>query len=306
MPRGVPNAGYRKTTQYLNRLAQGGAFPRVPGVTSYMPVAQQTKEVNLPTVLETDDEIAARINERFEIIGEMTQAACDGNNRAMIVSGPAGLGKSFTVEQILSQWDPNGHLHHICKGYVRPTGLYRMLYENRNEGDVLVFDDADSIFYDDVSLNFLKAVCDSSEKREVSYKADYDLGVDENTGEAIPHRFQFDGAVIFITNLDFDALIARGHKLAPHLEALVSRAYYIDTTMKTERDCLIRIKEVIKAGMLNFLAKTEAIEVEDFLCNNVGILRELSLRTVLKIAKIRKQGSPRWAALAKITTCKNM
>ena len=44
---------------------------------------------------ETDDEIYSRLGERFEILDQMTKAVKDGQIRAMIVSGPPGVGKSF-------------------------------------------------------------------------------------------------------------------------------------------------------------------------------------------------------------------
>jgi hypothetical protein len=61
----------------------------------------------------------------------------------------AGLGKSFTVEAVKEHGDKINAVH--IKGYVRPTGLYKTLYENRFKNSVIVFDDTDSIFSDDVS-----------------------------------------------------------------------------------------------------------------------------------------------------------
>ena len=135
------------------------------------------------------------------------------------------------------------------KGYVRATGLVKLLYQYRNAGQVIVFDDADAIFFDDVSLNLLKAVCDTTETRRVSWLSEGSL-VDEETAVRIPRNFEFKGTIIFISNYDFDAMIDRGHKLAPHLAALVSRAHYIDLAMKSRRDYLVRIRQVIEEGLL--------------------------------------------------------
>ena len=52
---------------------------------------------------ETDAEIYARLGERFEILDEMTKAVKKGDVRAMIVSGPPGVGKSFGVEKVLQK-----------------------------------------------------------------------------------------------------------------------------------------------------------------------------------------------------------
>lgn len=252
--------------------------------------------------VETDAEIDARIAERFEILDVMAEACTLGNSRALIVSGPAGLGKSFTIEKRLADWDPNEVNHTIVKGYVRATGLVKLLYQYREAGQVIVFDDADSIFFDDVSLNLLKAVCDTTERRRVSWLSEGKL-VDDETAELIPRSFDFNGTIIFISNYDFDAMIDRGHKLAPHLAALVSRAHYVDLAMKSRRDYLVRIRQVIRAGMLGDLGVRERAEVIAFIERHHESLRELSLRMAIKIGALRKQGG-NWEKVARITCCR--
>ena len=285
MPRGVPKSGFRArhSTNAAERLAN--------------------VKVNLPVSNETDEQIAARLAERFEILDVLAEACTLGNARALLVTGPAGLGKSYIIEQRLSDWDPNELNHTIVKGYVRPTGLVKLLFQYREEGQVIVFDDADSIFFDDVSLNLLKSVCDTTEKRRVSWLSEGTL-IDEETAVRIPRSFDFNGTIIFISNYDFDAMIDRGHKLAPHLQALVSRAHYIDLAMKTRRDYLVRIKQVIKQGLLKELTESQRNDVITFINENHERLRELSLRMALKIGSLRKQGG-NWQRIANITCCKN-
>ena len=258
-----------------------------------------------PVVVETDDEIEARLTDRFEILGEMTDLAIAGDVRAMVVSGPAGLGKSFTVETKLEAFDPSALDHTIVKGYVRAPGLYKLLYAHRNRGQVLVFDDADAIFFDDTALNLLKAACDTTERRVISYITENGL-VDEETAERLPKSFQFDGTVIFITNLDMDAMVERGHKLAPHLTAIISRTHYIDLSMKTTRDYLIRIRQVVKQGLLKNVGLDEAgqADVLRFIEANHSKLRELSLRMALKLGAIRRKGG-NWERMARVTCVRN-
>ena len=258
--------------------------------------------LKLASERETETEIDARISERFEILDTLTEACVVGNARALIVSGPAGLGKSFTVEKRLSQWDPEGNNHIIVKGYVRATGLVKLLYHYRHDNNVIVFDDADAIFFDDVSLNLLKAVCDTTERRSVSWMSEGKL-VDDESAELVPRTFDFDGTIIFISNYDFDAMIERGHKLAPHLQAMVSRSHYIDLQMKTRRDYLVRIKQVIAQGMLSDLTELQKAQVMRFIDRNSDTLRELSLRIALKLASLCKQ-SDNWERLARVTCCK--
>lgn len=251
---------------------------------------------------ESDDEIDARIAERFEILDIMAEACTLGNSRALIVSGPAGLGKSYTIEKRLAEWDPSEMNHTIVKGYVRATGLVKLLYQYRDHGQVIVFDDADSIFFDDVSLNLLKAVCDTTERRRVSWLSEGKL-IDEETAELIPRNFDFNGTIIFISNYDFDAMIDKGHKLAPHLAALVSRAHYVDLAMKTRRDYLVRIRQVIRQGLLGDLSFQQRSEVITFIERHHDSLRELSLRMAIKLGALCKQGG-NWEKVARITCCR--
>ena len=284
MPRGTPKAGFRKTKNSAEKVSAIKV--------EYSAVSN-----------ETDAEIEQRLAERFDILDTLAEACTVGNARSLIVSGPAGLGKSYTVEERLKKFDPNEINHTIAKGYVRATGLVKLLYQYRHPGMVIVFDDADAIFFDDVSLNLLKAVCDTTERRRVSWLSESKL-IDDESAELIPRTFDFEGSIIFISNYDFDAMIERGHKLAPHLQAMISRSHYIDLSMKTRRDYLIRIRQVIKQGLLDFLNAHERKEVIDFLNKNSDRLRELSLRMALKIGSLRKQ-SDNWQRIATVTCCKN-
>ena len=296
MPRGVPASGIRMTKK---RVASG-----VFNENGMVQIHQ--KEPVVEAIKETEFQIEARLRDRFGILGELTEAALNGDARAVIVSGPAGLGKSFTVEEKLRHWDPEQLDHTIVKGYVKPTGLLRLLYRYREEGQVIVFDDADTVFFDDTCLNLLKAVCDTTDIRRVSYLAEVNM-VDDDTGEQIPRHFAFNGTIIFITNLDMDSMIERGHKLAPHLSALVSRSHYIDLSMKTKRDYLVRIKQVVKDGMLRMhgLDESEEAEVMSFINENQDRLRELSLRIAVKISNLVKTGKGDWKRIANVTCCRN-
>jgi len=255
---------------------------------------------------ETDAQIDKKLKDRFAILEAMTEAAIDGDVKSLIISGPAGLGKSHTVEEALEASDPSQENHTLIRGYVKATGLYQTLWNYRHKGQMIVFDDSDSIFMDDTTLAMLKAVCDSTERRRVSYLADYNM-VDDDSN-VIPRQFQFDGTIVFITNLDFDAIIDKGNKLAPHLAAMVSRSHYIDLAMKTRRDYFIRIKQVVKQGLLSKkgLTKAEERKVMKFIENNQDNLREMSLRIALKLSDLIKRAPRQFETMAKVTVCKGL
>ena len=255
---------------------------------------------------ETDEQIVERLRERFQILNDMTVAVKSGDVRAMIVSGPPGVGKSFGVEEVLSKdglFDVLGERkprYEIVKGAMSALGLYAKLYEFSDSKNVIVFDDCDSILMEDLSLNILKGALDSSKKRTIAWNTDSRL----LRSEGIPDKFEFKGACIFITNIKFEHV--RSKKLRDHLDALESRCHYIDLQMDTTREKILRIKQIVNDGMLDTydfnepeVAKDEIVE---FVVTNADKLRELSLRMVLKLADLRKSFPSSWKAMAK-TTC---
>ena len=259
---------------------------------------------------ETDEQIMERLGQRFEILEDMTRAVKKGDVRAMIVSGPPGVGKSFGVEKVLSKHDVFADVaddkklkkYEIVKGAMSAIGLYSKLYEFSDKKSILVFDDCDSVLLDDLSLNILKAALDSSKKRTIHWNTDSRL----LRSEGVPNSFEFKGGAIFITNIKFDNV--RSKKLRDHLEALESRCHYLDLTIDTEREKLLRIRQVVRdAGMLDDyeLSDTAKAEVVDFIADNAKRMRELSLRMVLKVADIRRSMPSNWRAVVEVTCMRN-
>jgi len=251
---------------------------------------------------ETTKQAMDRIAERFRILDEMTDAVANGVVRGLIVSGPPGVGKSFGVETILKEYDAMAKIGgqvktEIVKGSMTPIGLYQTLFNNSNEGDILVFDDCDSVLFDEVCLNMLKAVLDSGKKRTISWKAESSA----LRREGIPDRFDFKGGVIFITNVNFENV--RSKKIQDHLAALMSRCHYIDLGMDSIDDKFIRINQIIRDGMLKEYGFSKEFEKEivDFMHENAQRLREISLRMVLKIADLAKMNFDNWKGLARST-----
>jgi hypothetical protein len=278
------------------------------GTTASFDLAHPKSDSTLNGV--TDAEIMERLRERFTILDDMTRAVKKGDVRAMIVTGPPGVGKSFGVEKVLSKHDvfadvaQNEKLkkYEVVKGAMSAIGLYSKLYEYSDKKSILVFDDCDSVLLDDLSLNILKAALDSSKKRIIHWNTDSRL----LRSEGVPNSFEFKGGAIFITNIKFDNV--RSKKLRDHLEALESRCHYLDLTIDTQREKLLRIKQVIRdAGMLDAYELEDAAkqEVVEFINANAERMRELSLRMVLKVADIRVSMPERWQAVVEVTCMRN-
>jgi hypothetical protein len=189
----------------------------------------------------------------------------------------------------------------VIKGAMTPIGLYCTLYKNSDPRNVLVFDDCDSILLDDVALNILKAALDSGKKRRIHWNADSSM----LRREGVPDQFDFKGSVIFITNLKFDHL--KSKKLQDHLEALQSRCHFLDLTLDTTRDKILRIRQIFRKGDLfqdyDFTPE-QGEQIVQFMQDNHAKLREISLRMALKLADLTKIGD-NWQALAESTCMKH-
>ena len=303
---------------------EGGRNPykkirvKVPGITAYRVVSHideapvgenslvQLKIADTAVAHITDEELIEKTRARFQVLTDMTKAVKAGDVRAMIVTGPPGVGKSFGVEEVLTKDDLFNTLgerkprYEIVKGAMSAIGLYAKLYEFSDAKNIIVFDDCDSVLLDDLSLNILKAALDSSKKRTISWNTDSRL----LRSEGIPDRFEFKAGAIFITNIKFENV--RSKKLQDHLAALESRCHYIDLQMDTDREKVLRIKQIVQDGMLDEyeLSDVAKIDVVDFVTNNRSKLRELSLRTVLKVAQLRKAFADNWEAMAEVTVMK--
>jgi DNA-binding NarL/FixJ family response regulator len=165
-----------------------------------------------------------------------------------------------------------------------------------------VFDDCDSVLLDDTALNLLKGALDSGKKRKISWLGDSHM----LRREGVPNSFNFDGSIIFITNLKFDQM--KSQKLRDHLDALQSRCHYLDLTLDTMRDKILRIKQIAADGALFEAYDFDQIaqdEIINFLSDNKNNMREMSLRMAIKIADLRKSFPLRWKEMARVTCMKH-
>ena len=301
-------------------VANDGTFPGMPEqirirvdsiedieITGARSVSKQDKVVEFKKPEETDEQVMDRIEKRFAILDDMTKAAIAGDIRAMIVVGPPGVGKSYGVEYQLEKAGMFDQIsgkkikYQVIKGAMTPIGLYCTLYKNSDPRNVLVFDDCDSVFQDDVALNILKAALDSGKKRRICWNSDSSM----LRREGVPDAFEFKGSAIFITNLKFDHL--KSKKLQDHLEALQSRCHFLDLTLDTTRDKILRIRQIFRKGDLfqdYDLTPEQGEEIVQFMQDNHAKLREISLRMALKLADLTKIGD-NWQALAESTCMKH-
>ena len=273
-----------------NRISRGVyGFP-APNAT---PSTKKTEE--------SDEEMANRISDRYESMEVLINSVAGNVVNSLIVAGAPGLGKSYTVDKVLDQTS-NSYVFH--RGYMRATHLFRLLYENREKKQTIVIDDCDSIFSDETALNLLKAALELKPVRKIGWGSEREIVTEDK--ETIPRYFDYEGSIIFLTNLAFYDLIDSGSKYAPHLSAIESRSLVLDLGIKTKREYLTRIRQTVASGMLSLKGfnSQEESDIMQFVEQNVDRLRELSLRTVEKIAALYEANPENWEKLARTVCCR--
>jgi hypothetical protein len=248
----------------------------------------------------SDAEVLADISSRFDMMAKLTVACTKGDIPAMVVPGAPGVGKSYTVTRALDAAE--------CK-YVRVTGgisaveLYALAYHHRAKGNVVVLDDSDSILRDEQGINIIKALTDSSTRRTISWrKQNKSL-----ESEEIPDVYVFQGSIIFISNLDFQAIVDDGKSAAAvHIAALMSRSLYLETGVHDRRSLDLWIRHIATAGRMievEGLKAEQGAEILDWMRQEREHLREYSLRTLHHLCTLVKIDSD-WKAAAKLTLCR--
>ena len=287
-----------------SRKARGGAAPSrrvaktpndIPKIAPIPPAAQTT---------ESDEERSKRISTRFSTLDRMATRLVENKIPALIVSGPPGLGKSYTLETKADQLEGSDKPVTIISGSISAPGLLIALYEHR-EGGTVVLDDCDDVFRDETTLNLLKAVLDSSAKRVVSYRKMAKWMEDLD----IPQTFEFKGSVAFCTNIDFETEIARGNRMATHFKALLDRSSYLTLTLRSKEDYLTRIRQVaVEEKLLETmgLENEQAEQVMEWVVNNADRCFSLSLRLVMQVAQCIQAEPETWREDAEATQLRTL
>jgi len=234
------------------------------------------------------------INARFNFVEKLVSMVATGVQPSAVVTGSGGLGKTYTVTKTLESAGytdvsdlaafevgttiRKSKSYTTVKGYSTAKGLYRTLFENN--GSVIVFDDCDAVLKDPVALNLLKGALDSYGKRIISWNADM-------KDEDLPRSFNFEGRVIFISNLGQDKID----------QAIRSRSMMIDLSMTTDQK-IDRMAFIAASDEFlpeyDSVIKTDALSLIRELKDDVA---EISLRTLISVSKIRASNKD-WKDLA--------
>lgn len=266
-------------------------------------IEMEGMEVSPLATVESVEEMKQRINKRFTVMNMMTKGIISGNIRSLIISGAAGIGKTYSLDKALKQAHGFGEIvYKSINGKISGIGLYEQLWNNREANSVLLIDDVD-VFSDMDMLNLLKAALDTGETRKVCWSTASAYLDDKN----IDKEFEFEGTIVFITNVDIDKELERGSKLAPHLHALVSRSVYLDLGVHSNEEIMVRVEDVIlNTNMMQKrgLSDAQTSMALNWMKANVTKLRNVSLRTALYLADFVATDANGWEEIAEVTLLK--
>lgn len=266
-------------------------------------IEMEGMEVSPLATVESVEEMKQRINKRFTVMNMMTKGIISGNIRSLIISGAAGIGKTYSLDKALKTANEYGEIvYKSINGKISGIGLYEQLWNNRDANSVLLIDDVD-VFSDMDMLNLLKAALDTGETRKVCWSTASAYLDDKN----IDKEFEFEGTIVFITNVDIDKELERGSKLAPHLHALVSRSVYLDLGVHSNEEIMVRVEDVIlNTNMMQKrgLSDAQTSMALNWMKANVTKLRNVSLRTALYLADFVATDANGWEEIAEVTLLK--
>jgi hypothetical protein len=302
------NSSFDKGVDYLKAVILGGLSKKAknhnitavdivdasaPHVTTDLADAASPNGVPFVPRRTLGDEFS--INERFTIMTDYVEMVAQRQLASALITGEGGLGKTFTVMKTLrdtglkdvSKMDIGARFdgqrgYVVVKGYSTAKGLFRTLYDNRNQ--IVVFDDCDSILKDPNAVNLLKAALDSYDVRMVTWNAE-GWGSDED----LPKTFEFEGGVIFISNLP-------RHKIP---QAIRSRAIPADVSM-TRAEVIERMHEIVKSD--EFMPEFDGEHKQDalaFVAEHAEnpMVTELNLRSLVNVVKVREAKPAHWKRL---------
>lgn len=204
-----------------------------------------------------------------------------GIQPAVILCGAPGIGKTFRVKQQLKAAGYTMTADNTVKGKCTPRQLYLTLYNNKDKGDIVLVDDADSLVgpkAPEDCINILKAALDSTaddEGRLVSYKVSGELKDDE--GIPVPKSHYNKCGMIVITNYSVGQIDT----------ALRNRAFTQSLDFST-KDLLQIIRDImpnIESNRLSMTSKAKAMNYLEKLVEE-GKPIEVSCRSFITCARI--------------------
>lgn len=264
---------------------------------------EKTKQMHLQTIQKLKAEIAeqekSEINSQkvnqldikmdiFKSIELYTIQVARGKSNSLIISGDAGVGKTRTVKDTIESLGMRKDVHYyFATGTATTAGLYEILFRHRHK--LILFDDCDAVFKEPDSLNLLKGALDTYKVREISKltkgntfdsseMTDSDMEVEYESSGKVPNKFEFDGQIIFISNLPEDKFD----------KALLSRSLHVDVHLN-KKELFDRMKDIMAkiCPDVEQEQKEEALEYLMYVTSNYPTKFDMNIRTLIHSINLR-------------------
>jgi hypothetical protein len=234
----------------------------------------------------------SELERSYSSVESFIEKISQGSLRSLIINGPPGVGKTFSVESFLKKHA--SRKYKLIAGHMSTLSLYGNLYHYREPGNVLVLDDIDSVMSKIEGVNILKAAMDTKPSRRINWESSSALLNKIN----VPTGFDFEGSVILISNVGFGSA---GGKIGAHLDALKDRSFTL-TIANNSRESLFKqlCFMVMKKNLLSSFSLS-ARQIQDILKyveNNIESLPKISLRLAIKLAQLVKESPDNWYQMA--------
>lgn len=232
-----------------------------------------------------EDEERATPEERFADMKNYIYNVIAGIRPLALLCGAPGVGKTFRVMQaVKGSGKEQNRDYKLLKGKITPSALYTALHDFKNEGQLMIMDDCDSVFKDPDAINLLKAAYDSSDERWVTWGISSPITMPaelaEQCDDAVyneakgrweyPKEFLYEGGGIIITNFNAGQIDT----------AIRNRALICNLSFTTDEvlDLIEGLAPKIKPDVLSVAAKDAALKYLRELARK-GAPVELSIRS---------------------------
>lgn len=260
----------------------------------------------------------------FDEITEYVELAAKELLPALFVTGQGGIGKSYNIEKVLSEFGKQDDTWVKVSGKSDTKEVFKTLWNNRDK--IVLFDDCDSLLKDPSTINVLKQVFVGDEERNVDideesgfvFTADMDdnkeieekcadWSADHKGKEGIPNHFIFTGSVIFISNLDKAEVVKKDPALLTKCTCvdIIQSAQGVIKRMETILPQIKIYKDMDAKGEGKDITDEEIKEeVFDFICSDEFLKnpkvrgKELNYKIFSQIYKLKYADLPKWKELA--------
>lgn len=251
-----------------------------------------------------EEEVKAAPEERFSDMESYIHKVIIGFKPLAVICGAPGVGKTYRIMKAIHSFGKQkGQDYGLIKGKSTAANLYMTLHDYKDEGKLVVIDDADEVVKDDVAINLIKAACDSSDERWVSWGTARppempeevammcDDAVQKGEKYFYPKEFEMKGGLIIITNMNAGQLDT----------AIKNRGLLCDLNFTTNEilDIVRGIAPKIMPNILPDSAKEKALNYLQELADS-GAPVEISIRSFSLIAGLYMDEAPEEAIQRRI------